>query len=414
MSIIDRIFSRNKPLEILVNKEEQKTGINKKLEKEVAERTRSGLKQWGEAVELAENPLFEDGIRYQELFKIYNNIEIDPHVLALRETIFNGVSQTPFTIENAPENNDIFSRSWFPQFIKYVLDAQNWSYGLINFIIENDELQVENVNRWNLRPDQKGISDNMYTEKASAFFDRPPLSNHTIFICEDNLGTYNNIAKSFIQKREVLQFWGVYNELFTTPYFIVNTDINDDTRRTNLLNWLKARRHSGFAVTGLDDKVTAITNSGQGYLSYKEFIQNRNDEMTKAFLGSTMVLEDGSSRSQAEVHERNTNAFIQAKRIEIEFLINERLIPILSRYGLIPSSAVFKWNLSQTFTPKDWSEILSKLAGYFTFDEKEISEKIGLKLTTKKAPDPVQVKPQTDEEINAKMSKIINKRYYGL
>jgi hypothetical protein len=155
-----------------------------------------------------------------------------------------------------------------------------------------------------------------------------------------------------------------------------------------LIEWLEERKHSSFAVVGHGDKLTAVSGNTRGFDSYEKFEKASNEDMSKAFLGGTMVLDDGSSRSQSEVHERNLNSFVQAKRQYIEFLINEKVIPILSYYGLINSNAVFKWNLSHQYGPKDWAEILSKIGGIFKFDEEEISQKLGITVEEKPAPAP--------------------------
>ncbi len=410
--------NNNKPLEKVqdIENASENKGINKKLLGDINERVRDSLKDWGEAVNTAESVLSEDGIRLHELLNIYRNLELDPHISALRETIFNGVAQTPFEIENVEENS-IFEKSWFFDFLKYTLDADLWGIGLINFIVDvnNKMVECENVNRWYIRPEQKGISTEMNIEKATMFFDKAPLEQQTIFLNKGiTKGKYNTVAKRFIMKREVIQFWAVYNELFTTPFFVVNTDINNENHRKNLLDWLFKRKHSGFVVVGEEDKVSTVSGNTSGFNSYREFEKSSNEAMSKALLGSTMVLDDGSSRSQAEVHERNTNAFIHAKRIEVEFLINEKVIPILSSFGLISSNAVFKWNLGLQYEPKDWAEIISKLANNFSFEEEEISEKTGLKLTVKEVETPQQVTALNNKDIILSTSKQVKNLYNGI
>jgi hypothetical protein len=379
------------------NEEKPDGGINEKLTAEINERIRSSLKSWADAVQEAENPLNEDGVKLKDLLNIYRNVELDPHITALVETIYNGITQTPFEIEG-DDNSEIFEKSWFLDFVRYVLKSENWGLGAINFIYNpgEDSLVVEDVDRFYIRPDQKGFSYDLNEEKADEFFDVAPWRNQIVYIDNDGLGKFNHIAKRFIMKREVVQFWAVFNELFTTPYFIVETDINNDKHRKNLIDWLETRKHSGFAIVGHGDKLTPVSGNTRGFDSYEKFEKASNEDMSKAFLGGTMVLDDGSSRSQSEVHERNLNSFVQAKRQYIEFLINEKVIPILAGFGLINSAARFKWNLSHQYGPKEWADILQKIGGLFKFDLEEISEKLGLKVEEK--PSIVPPGPNIEQE----------------
>lgn len=411
------IFKRGeKEIPAIENEEKPDNGINKKLTAEINIRIRESLKDWSEAVIDAENPLNEDGIRFHDLFNIYRNIEIDPHITALVETIFNAITQTPFEIEG-DDNSDIFSKSWFIDFVRYVLKCENWGLGAINFIYNplKSELKVEDIDRWYIRPNQRGISYEFNKEEIDESFDTDPQRKHILFIDNDGLGRFNHIAKRFIMKREVVQFWAIFNELFTTPYFIVETDINNDKHRQNLIDWLEKRKHSSYAIVGHGDKLTAVSGNTRGFDSYEKFEKASNDDMSKAFLGGTMVLEDGSSRSQSEVHERNLNSFVQAKRQYIEFLINEKVIPILAYFGLISPKARFKWNLSQQFGPKEWADILQKLGSIFKFDEKEISEKIGLEVSQKPAITPPgpqeETTPLDQNTINNRISERIKTLY---
>lgn len=405
-----------KPIEV-INEETKKKSINKEVIKEPLDRIRASLKTWGEAVLDAENPYMPEGIKYQNLLNIYRNIELDPHVSAMTETIYNKVHQTPFQIigkdgEKDEEKTEMFKYSWFGDFVRGILDADYWGFSLMQITgIENGNIKTfDNIERFYIRPESKGVSKNLWQDEISFDFSKSPLDKWTVFVkSPKHLGRYNIIAKRFILKREVEQFWAVYNELFTTPYYTVKTDFDNKNHRNNLINWLQARKHSGFAVVGKDDEISAISGGAGSFSSYKEFELSTNQAMSKAFLGSTMVLDDGSSRSQAEVHENNTDSFIQSKRVWIEGIINEQLIPKMQAIGLnITTDYKFRWILSQKMTVKDYSNLISQIAPYFDLDDKEVSEKIGMTVEKKEQQVVKAVNKKTANKVENVLEHLFN------
>lgn len=365
--------------------------INDNLEKEATERIRETLKDYALAITDAEDPTQNDVTRWERLLNLYLNIELDDQISCLKTTILSEVTQTPFKIvdKNGNENKEIaeaFEKTWFYDFIKYCLESDYWPWGLLQFInpIQNGFEKVDCINRFYVRPSLNSVSKYKWQDRKDFDYSKSPLKDYTLFVKSNTeLGLYSVVAKKFILKREVNQYWAIFNELFTTPYWTVKTNFNDSKHRNDLLNWLTKRKHSGFAVVGLDDEIQQLTNSGSGFQSYKDFEIAANESMTKVFLGGTMVTDNGSSRSQAEVHEKQKKSFIQSKRVWLKFIINEQLIPKMNKIGNLPEGLSFQWDLSQQLTITELVDSIQKLSTVFSFDEEEISGKIGLLLKEK-------------------------------
>lgn len=366
--------------------------LNDKRINDIKTRVRESLKDWANAVQSAEDFEGQDGLKYHELFNLYRNIELDTHITAVTETIYNRVYQTKFEIYNEsgepqPEKTKLFEKSWFANFVRCFFLAEYYPFQLIQFrnIVNGTFEFCDLVDIYNVRPEQKGFSYDMRVEGADLFYDKEPLKTWTLFLkSSKELGLFNTIAKLFIMSRENWQFWAVYNELFTTPHYIVKTNFQNADHRNNLINWLTKMKHSSFGVVGIDDEISAISNNAGGFASYSNFLDVINKEISKVFLGSTMVLEDGSSRSQSEVHENNTKMFIHSKRIQLQFVINEMVLPKMRALGMnIAETDQFKFNISETISTNEWAEIIAKLAPHFEFDLKQLSEKISLTLDNK-------------------------------
>jgi hypothetical protein len=388
--------------------------LNERPDKEPLDRVRESIKEWGEAVNSVENPYMPIGIKRVDLFNLYRNIALDPHLFSITQTVYNRVRETPFKIFTGGEFNEektaLFKRSWFSKFLKYMIEAENWGFSLIQFLGIKDGTfsDVTTINRFYIRPELKGVSKRMFEDAVAWSYETNPYYDWTMFVeGMTYLGRYNIVAKKFILKREVEQFWAVFNELYTTPYLAVKTEFNNSKHRNDLITSLQNRRHSGFQVLDIQDDIEAIPMTGAGYVSYKEFEMSADQAMSKAYIGSTMVTDNGSSYSQANVHEGNTKSFIHAFRIWIEEIVNEHLIPKMSTLGIaIDVNDVFKWELSEKLSVKDWAEIIGIIAPLYDTDEKQISEKIGIDVTEKAAPvEPVGMQ----QKIKAYYDNILNK-----
>jgi len=379
-----------------IQKPEAKS-VDDYLKHEAIDRIKETIANFAQAVLDCEDPDLSDAIKYEAIYNLYHNIELDDHISAVRDIIFFEISQTPFYFATGNGTKDeklteLFQTKWFYDLIRIFIETENWGRSLIQIEGEKGNIrEIELIDRYHYRPKSEGLSIDKWSEKIDLYWNEKPLSDYLIYIeAQRPLGLYANIAKEFILKREVTQLWGVFNELFTTPYLIVQTNFNDKNHRKNIIDWLTNRRHSGFAVVGTDDVVNSVTNGGAGWQSYEAFKNAANQSISKVFLGGTMVMDDGSSRSQAEVHERNKEAFIESRRVSFRFFMNEIFLDKLGNLGYaIPKDVKFFWDRSEKPNLTQLTAMVSKLAPYYEFDEKELTEKFGFTLTTKKAVQPV-------------------------
>jgi len=201
------------------------------------------------------------------------------------------------------------------------------------------------------------------------------------------LGKYNKISKMFILKRDCITFWSIYNELFGNPYRVTKTDITDEARRQNAIDAMENMTSAAFSVVHTNDEVEFISNtggSGNGFNTFQNFIDYANKEMSKAILGSTMVVEDGSSRSQADVHDKNTKSFINSRAKWFENVVNNELIPRMYKLGFpIGIDDIFKFKEEQKTSPTEWAEILQKISPYYETDAENLNKMFGVEFSEK-------------------------------
>ena len=397
--IVETIANADKPIP-------KGADVFNKLKQETSNVVRASLSNWQDAYEMAKDV---DDPNRQELLEIYETIEIDTHITAVTETIYQGIASMDFVVLN--KNNEpqldlatLFKTNWFKEWLSITVESILWGFSGIQYgPIENDKFTyIKSIPRYNIRPEQNGIATDQNNDNANIFFANEPFKTWTTFIYprmfgdQYKLGKYNKIAKWFILKREVTQFWAIFNELFGQPFRVTKTNIKDNFRRQNAINTMQTMSTAAFAVIDNDDEIEFVSPStGAGYATFKDFIDVADKQMSKALIGSTMVLDEGSSRSQGEVHQKNTNAFIVGYADMIQNLINDELIPKMSKLGIsIASDDKFTYQHIEKLTKKEWSEIIERIGRIYDVPAEFVTEQTGIPVEEKVG----QLPTQTDVE----------------
>lgn len=383
--------------------------IFKKLQEEVANVIRFSLAQWQNAYEDA----IETHHRFdrEDLLDLYEQMEIDEHITALIDTIYNNMLANGFIVQSANGEQDIdaqklFERPWFSQFVAMSLDSIFHGFTGVQFtgIKDGTYAGVKLIPRRHILPFVMGIRYNDNQDEPDILFTDRAIFPWTAFMFPQlpadqyKLGKFNKLAKLFILKRENLQFWGMFNELFGIPFRVLKTNLQDKTRMDNAITAMKTMTAASYAVIHEDDEVVFHNGVAASNTStFKDFINWANQGMSKAVVGSTMVLEDGSSRSQGEVHERNTNAFVVSYQRIIAEWFNEQIIPKMVSLGMnITVEHRFKWDDSEILSKTQIVELLGKLkAAGFAVPVQYVIEQTGIPVEL--AEMDVDVEPNPDD-----------------
>ncbi|MGV4412631.1 phage portal protein family protein, partial [Ornithobacterium rhinotracheale] len=151
----------------------------------------------------------------------------------------------------------------------------------------------------------------------------------------NNLGLINNVIPAIIWKRNVTQSWAEFCERFGIPLITATTNSRDAKSINDVHDMLIG---IGEASVGTFPQGTDIqiheANRTDVFRVYSEFIQLNTDEISKQLVGSTMLSDQGSNRSQTEVHERTLDHKIAASdKRSITFMVNDQLLPLLQKQG---------------------------------------------------------------------------------
>lgn len=392
--------------------------VLEKIEQQASAVIRASLKEWENAYDEAKDPTIQDR---GSLIEIYETIELDTHVSAIVETICNHISERDFQIVSGDTPDDkkteLFKQTWFDDFLSIVLDTTYWGYSGIQLgSVEDDKFtKIKSIPRQHIVPEKNSFRINPYQDDKLVKLDKEPYKTWVISLFPQltsdqyKLGKYNKLAKMFILKRETAQFWAIYNELFGIPYRVIKTSIKDKARRGNAQIAMEKMQVAAWSVIDREDEIEFISttgSSGNGFETFNSFINFANKEMSKALLGSTMVLEDGSSRSQSETHMKNTLSFINSRAKWAKNVINDQLIPRMIKLGFpLSEGDKFQWVDEDQLTALEWAEIFAKLGNQFDISPQVILDTIGIEVEEKQ----VEVEPKEVEPGNkSRANKIAN------
>lgn len=105
-------------------------------------------------------------------------------------------------------------------------------------------------------------------------------------------------------KRNSIKFWLVFAEKFGMPTAVGKYDTAaTDIERSRLLAAVGSIQTDAGIIMPKDMEVTLLEAARSGSADYKTLVDTMDETISKVVVGQTMTTDDGSSRSQAEVHQ---------------------------------------------------------------------------------------------------------------
>jgi hypothetical protein len=363
------------------------------LDVKAARLVKNDIAQWRAAHQQAlniENP------KRANLYNIYDfTTGIDTHVSGVVERTKLGVMQRKFklTDKSGKENYDItalFEAPWFWQFMNIAMDAEYYGNSLIqlgNVILMNEKLyfdSVELVPRNNVCPEYGVILRDAGDEPGRGLPYRcGPFVPWTVEAgTPKDLGRYLKISVHAISKKHVQIFWDNFAERFGIPIIYATTETRNDSDRVKVENMLSNFGNNtwGFFPAGV--KLDLLeTTKGDAFKVFDERIIRANKEISIGLAGQTMAFEDGSSLSQAEVHEGGFEEIKNAFAIRLKFLINFQLLPKMLLHGFPVQGYTFEWDDSAEYTPEQMRAIEEMLLANYDIDPQYFIDKYNITIT---------------------------------
>ena len=301
--------------------------------------SRKDIDKWRKALVMAYHP---ENPKLNFLYDLIDDLKTDGHLQSQIQMRKMSTMNTDFQVINRKSgkiNEELsftLQQQWFYEFLEHALDSILYGTSVVEFVDFNAEkIKIGLIPRRNTAPVKSRIYPDV-TKDDFIDYSNPLFAKWLIQLGKSNdLGIINNIIPNIIWKRNVMQSWAEFCEKFGLPLITATTNTSDAGVIDNVNTMLLSLGEAGAATfpMGTDIKFQEA-NRTDAYQVYMHFMQSNADEISKQLVGSTMLSDQGSNRSQTEVHERTLDDKIsQADKRNIGFIVNDILFPLLQEQG---------------------------------------------------------------------------------
>jgi hypothetical protein len=319
----------------------------------------------------------------QELFQ---DVMLDGHLTGItgNRTLRTTNKNYIFTIDGV-KNDDltelIKDKEWFENIIQWAHESVYYGYSLIwiNDFEKGNIKDVELIERGQVIPELKVLLYDINSDKGIDFSDIKDVLLYAQFY--DNIGLLEKAAVYTILKRHSWGSWDEFEELFGIPIRIAKIASQSETVKNEVAGWLEEMGSAPYAVFPMGTEVDIKENSKtDSFNVFFQKIKALDAELSKLVLHQTMTTENGSSKSQGEVHEKTLEEVVYADEKKLLAFLNNRLVPAMRLLGYkIPDKA--KIAVEKTTDPKEQITIDSQLmANGYILTQNYVEETYGVEI----------------------------------
>lgn len=349
------------PATITPRKSKRNPTLKEQLQPAISRlRADADIAEWRMAESIALQP---QRPRRDKLMAIYYQVVKDLHLAGQLTTLKNKVLSEGFAVVNdkGDENHDVLKllqRPWFLDVMTRILDTDFYGHTLLNFDypatdgdFAGEFVSVNMIPRGQVIPELGQVLLSQFDTTGVPF--RDPAYDYTDLLLEVammddegryHLGILNKAAPYVFWKRHSLIDWSRRSEKFGMPLISLQTDAVEEGLLADKRAALSNMGSNGWMIVDENEKLEIKEgHANQDGAIYKALGDFMNDEIAYLIAGQTMTSQDGSSKSQGEVHERVQEHYIQARMRFLHMYINFTLWPFLKKWGYPLAGLEFKW-----------------------------------------------------------------------
>ena len=324
-----------------------------------------------------------------QLQDIYNNIYLDATVhnaVQIRIKTVLGKKFCFYTKEGKKDEKltDAINTQWFIDVVSYILESNYFGYSLLGFNGQVGKIkEVINVDRRLVVPDteQGAVLYNTYEESDGLLIADYPAN----FLLaelerrENYYGLFQKVAYQIFRLRSSINIRQLAIERYVLPALHIKAEGHGE----NSLKYNDAAAQfgsSGVIVTPEKDEVNVLTSRGTDHDAFQTAIDYQEKCITKIILGQVMTTEDGSSRSQAEVHKKVQDELIYSDCVQLLKYINNKLLPFMRLVGYNISEGHYIDIDKSDSRDEILADVIELKKAGFNVDAKFVEDKIGIKI----------------------------------
>jgi len=369
------------------------------------QRVRQDAQKFNIALQAAESPMFPNRFL---LMQTYQQIILDGQVQSALLQRKSKVLAQRYVLRGADgeENEELtklFNAKWFYDFQNLALDSIFWGFSLVQFgPVLNDMFEYANlVPRIYVVPEYSIVRENTATVTEGVTFTEPPYNNWCIGVGEKkNLGLGMYLAPYVIWKKNAFAAWAEFAEIFGSPVRIGKTDVRDETTRRNMENMMKNMSVASWAVLDLNDSIDLVQASRtDAFQVFDKMVERCNSEISKIILGQTGTTDEKSYSGSANVHENVAAMIGKQDIVNMEFVVNNQLIPMMIRLGFPLQGYKFEYDTTEQLSLMDQLEIDKVLMTKYDLNIEYLEQKYNVEINDSDDEEEVEDEEEMDEEV---------------
>lgn len=367
MNFLQRIGITRKPVAISedIKLTEKQQGIVIDFMRQNIGRYRRELDQWTFARETrydVDNPL-----TYQ-LHEMYVDAMVDTHLTAITNNRSLRIQNLDWEIVNADGTQDEYltemleEEFWFTKIMEHVMESVFYGYSLIHIKDAKKKTikELELIPREHITPEKGWIIKNPTdTDRGLPYAD---FKNHLLYAqMYDQYGLLEKASPMTILKRHSWGSWDEFENKFGLPISIAYVPSGNTKMQREVSQWLHEMGRSAAGVFPTGSKIELVQqNNADAFKVFFEKVAATNTELSKLVNGQTMTVEDGSSRSQSETHQKTQDEITKADIRKVKVWLNSTLKPALIANG-IPIKEGQRFSIKKVSNPSEKIKIDSQL-----------------------------------------------------
>jgi hypothetical protein len=290
--------------------------------------------------------------------------------------------------ETIDKTNIFLHKEWFFNFMYEFLYTNFKKYTLAQ-LVDPVTMKWYYIPRRNYVPERNFIKTEAAGEKG-IYADDPAFDRNPIIAVQsrNKYGILNDIIPNLIWLKNARQCWDEFAQKFGIHLVTATSNSRDKKELDRMEAMLKSLGEAATGVfpQGTEIKIHDSATKGDPYNVFLKSIELDLKVVTTRVLGGSMITMDGSSRSQAEVHERNLHHGLALfDKMLIQFVVNDYLMPVMAKFGYpFTDDDAFKFDESESLTFKEQWDILSGILDHYEVEDGYVAEKFNIPIIGKK------------------------------
>jgi hypothetical protein len=318
---------------------------------------------------------------------------LDDHLTAIYKTILFSLNvRKIIVLDSQGKKNDVFSdkfsKEWIFKLQEFYLKSRLLGFGCLelgNWIDADNEFSfITDVSRFLLRPETSCIVRDPRDNTPIIDLSDETKNQNFFYIFHGQTGEIAPALAAFISKNTAERAMDLFNSKQSGAFIIYKYDgnVKDIDYKKNMQNALANLVSSGTTFIPSDNEITILATPADSVNANIASTEKFEKSISKALLGQTMLFENGSSRSQAEVHQSQAYLFLNSYIQGFENFLNGKIKKRFSFCGLEVTNYKFKIdNLPISIDEK--TKIYDLLLRHYDISENVIQENFNIEVENK-------------------------------